>query len=480
MTRAVGYLAGDGQRLSVADADGRVLVEGDALDLLSKLRHEQLDLVSADDAAVVAVLGAVYGHDRPESVAVRGHDGLSLRLHGLRWTDGLAIVDGTAIFPTADAGDSLTAFAQVLGVTLPAPRSATRRVKAWRELHRDQLARVERLTGLRPSRSIASTAMRAAVPASWRRGATRMLRSDEWRWLRSSYYGGRIELYQPGWQGEATEYDLRSAYGWALSQPLPDWKLYVTRRPLVRQPAWYEVTVELPDAAVGVLPVRDPFNEARLHYPSGQPVRGVWTREDLERAEASGARVVQLHAAMSGRWSDELRPTVSGWLEAREATIDAADRATLRALCVSLAGRLAIRSDGWALWHASEGPPPAGARMLHADSAWLVYPQRPSRLPVSLPSTASYITARVRSLVWPHIREGRAILTNTDSVHLPADEPGPPLGRAAGEWSVKASGPACYRSLRNYQVGEKKIVAPDVAAARIRVAARDRAAGGQL
>ncbi|NBQ89742.1 MAG: hypothetical protein EBU07_20210, partial [Betaproteobacteria bacterium] len=76
MTRAVGYLAGDGQRLSVADADGRVLVEGDALDLLGKLRHEQLDLVSADDAAVVAVLAAVYGHDRPESVAVRGHDGL--------------------------------------------------------------------------------------------------------------------------------------------------------------------------------------------------------------------------------------------------------------------------------------------------------------------------------------------------------------------------------------------------------------------
>lgn len=472
MTRAVGYMAGTSGHLVVLSQDGEVLVDGDGLDVLVALRHQRLDVLSADDAAVVAVLAAVLPTDHPHSVAVRGHDGLQLRVHGLRWTDGLALVDGTAIFPTADAGDSLTQFAALAGFTLPHPRHALARAKAWRELHTVQVERLRMLTGIAPSRSIASTAMRAALPPSYRKGALRMVRSDEWRWLRQAYYGGRVELYQPGWSGEAAEYDLRSAYGWALTQPLPDWKLYWTRRPLVREPAWYEVTVRLPSGPVGPLPVRDRRNPHRLTYPCDDLVRGVWTREDLERAEEAGAVVVEQHSALAGRWSDDLRGPVQAWLEARERSNDKADRATLRALSVSMAGRLAIRSESWGLWHVAEGEPPAGARALDDQSGWLLYPTAMERLPVSLPTTASYITARVRSLVWPWIRDGQAIYTNTDSVHLPSTAfPVPPLGPDAGQWSIKAHGPAVYHSVRNYQVGDKRILAPDLARGIMRHAA---------
>jgi hypothetical protein len=84
------------------------------------------------------------------------------------------------------------------------------------------------------------------------------------------------------------------------------------------------------------------------------------------------------------------------------------------------------------------------------------------RLPVSLPTTASYVTALVRSAVWPWIAGGDAIYTNTDSVHLPAHVQGPPCGDAAGDWTIKESGEAKYHSTRNYHIGMKRILAPDV------------------
>ena len=316
------------------DADGETLADGTGLDVLAELRHVQIDLVSADDSAAIGILLHVQPNDHPASISIRGHDGLSVRVHGFRWADGLAILDGTAIFPNADGSDSLTVFAESIGWKLPSQNSIFARVQAWRNLHRYQLERLGNLSGVKPAGSLASTGLRAALPVSWRRGAERMLRSEKWSWIRQSYYGGRVELYQPGWVGQSVEYDLRSAYGWALTQPLPDWQLYDTRRILKREPGWLEVSVDLGPNNIGPLPCRDDENPHRLAYPTARQVRGVYTRQDLERAEMSGAKIISVHRQIAGRWSDDLRIPVCRWLEMREKTTDAGDRATLRGLSV--------------------------------------------------------------------------------------------------------------------------------------------------
>ena len=74
------------------------------------------------------------------------------------------------------------------------------------------------------------------------------------------------------------------------------------------------------------------------------------------------------------------------------------------------------------------------------DSPWYVYQIAPTRLPLTLPTTASYVTALVRSKVWPWIREGNAIHTHTDSVHIPDGFDCPETGINPGDWGIKSQG----------------------------------------
>lgn len=449
-----------GSRLDdvVAVENGQVLATGTTEQLAELLHAERAKVYTVDSTILVAVTEAYVqaGHFDRLDIALRGSGSvgvpapLSIRCDGLpaRWQD-----------PTAQLPDSsLDELAEQLGercqpaLAMGGEARAlwlSRVVQLWHTLTTEEL-------GLALSVTLASTAAKIGIPRSWRNAHKALAhRNDSWAFVRSAYYGGRVHC--PGqWEGAAVEYDLKSAYGWALSNPLPDWKIY-DRKPLPRQPAWYDVTVRL-TGDLGPLPVRDPEQTYRLTYPTNDTVRGVWTKEDLER---SGVGVVTVHRVLSGRWSRDLAPAVEQWLSRRELVNDAARKALYRALANSLAGKLCQRSTGWALWTADNGEvPPRGAVPLAVTSSLWAVPVAVAREGVTCPQAGSYVTALVRSRMWPELSRPEVLYSDTDSIHLPESAPAPKnLGSAPGQFAEKHRGAARYIGPKHYQIGSK-IVQP--------------------
>jgi hypothetical protein len=308
--------------------------------------------------------------------------------------------------------------------------------------------------GIEPALTLASTAAKLGIPRTWRNAYKALAkRSDAWEFTRNAYYGGRVHCRKPDWEGRAVEYDLRSAYGWSLTNPLPDWKIY-DRKPLPRQPAWYDVTVRL-TGDIGPIPVRDEEQTFRLTYPTDTQVRGIWTKEDLER---SGVGVVTVHRVLAGRWSKDLAPSVETWMERREKA-DKPQKALYRALANSLAGMLCQKSTGWALWTATNREvPPKGAVPLSINSALWAVPVNTAHDSITCPQAGSYVTALVRSKMWTELRRPDVLYSDTDSIHLPEDaQPPADFGPHAGQFAEKERGLAHYYGLKHYVIGNKVV-----------------------
>jgi hypothetical protein len=433
------------------DADGAEQHGSGALACLQATYVEPRDVFLADGAQLVTLLASLPAKGRPDTTLIRERDGYTADCAGFAYTHGARYWLGAMSFP-----DPVADYCRAARWPVPKGEPVDA-VRAWRDAHLAQVALTERVTGVKPGHSLSGTAVKAALPRDWRKGADFFGPSVAQADIRSACYGGRIECFQPGWRGEAVEFDLTSAYGWALCQPLPDWQVY-QRRAYAGEAEWLDVTVDV-TGPVGPMPERKKNDTRSLHWPTDTRLRGWYTAVDLDKL---GCRVVKVHSRYAGRMSLDLRPSVERWLELRASSTDYAERATIRALAVGMAGKLWQRPQSWALWHIDEGPAPSGSTRL-GQTNWLTYPVKPQNAPLSLPTSASYVTALVRARVWPWIADGRALYTHTDSVHLAYDDVmrgfGPDTGSAPGDWSVKASGEACYKGVNDYRIG-KKVVSP--------------------
>lgn len=410
----------------------------------------------------VLVAGVLLGAE--PGIAMRGTGGGRPVLMGLRYTGGCQWQDGLALMP-----DGIEQVADWIGepapTTTPDLAELVESARRWAVLHRHWHATVSDVAGRPAGVSLGGTAAAAAIPLGWRLASERLSRTEPWLWLRGAYYGGRVECQRPGWQGQAVEYDLRSAYGWAMCQWLPGHKLYERPRgpgdPLwpPHAPGWADVTVRL---SAAVLPVRQ---GERLLWPAEGQFRGVWTRDELDR---EGVHILQVHRVVTGRWTDDLRYPVARWLEARERTTDPMRRSILRGLSNSLAGKLCQRPIDWILW-CGPGVPPEGAVPLAMDcNAWIVATE-PKHWPIVAPATGSYVTSLVRSRMLPQIQRPDCIYTDTDSIHLPADAAPPsPVGSSPGDFAVKRRGLGDYRGVRDYTLGDHNVSLRDASLAAIR------------
>lgn len=447
--------------VGVVDGQGDVVFHGDVSEAVScsELVGRRCMLYQPE-AARLALSVLIDAGLRP-SVAVRSSSGIaelsSVRVSGAaEWHVGLGLFS-----------DDLPEVAGWLGVSVPdaepEPSGVVDCARVWASIGSAWCEELERVSGCEVRGSIASTASHAAMPGRWRKASESLSRTDRWGLIRRAYHGGRVELYVPkGWKGRAVEYDIRSAYGWALTQWLPDTQSYEQRRPLRHEPGWYEATVRVSGVHAGPLPVRVDDSARgrgrhRLDWPREGEFRGVWTREDLER---DGVEVLEVHRSVAGRWSDDLRRPVERWLELRERTASPLRRSMLRGLSNGLAGKLAQRPLGWELWvpQANGQYPPEGAIPLGLDCPAFALPVVPKRLPVQCPQAASYITALVRSRVWERLRLGGVLYTDTDSLHVTEyDVPPSPVGSRPGDWTVKHVGDAEYRGIRNYTLDSKVV-----------------------
>lgn len=445
--------------VAAVDSTGTVVFDGDVADAVVCVELAKLRCVLYQPNALRLVLSCHVDAERSPAVAVRSSSGVAelanVSLSGAaEWGLGLGLL-------SSDLADVAGWMGEPVPDLDPEPSSVADCARLWGRIGVRWCAELAELAGTKVRGSLASTAAHAAMPPQWRKASELLSKTDRWGLIRSAYHGGRVEMYVPkGWTGRAVEYDLRSAYGWALTQWLPDTQSYEHRRPLRHEPGWYDATVRVTGEFAGPIPVRvdDAIRgrgRKRLLWPREGEYRGVWTREDIER---EGVEVVEVHRSVAGRWSDDLRRPVLRWLELREQTSCPIRRSMLRGLSNSLAGKLAQRPLGWQLWvpRGTDRFPPDGAVPLGLDCPAFAVPVQPKRLPVQCPQAAGYITARVRSAVWQRLRSGGVLYTDTDSLHVAEHgEPPYPVGRKQGEWAIKDSGDAEYRGIRNYTLGNK-------------------------
>lgn len=450
MSRAIGWLAvvASGQ-WAMIDETGAEHTGNGFLQCLVDTYEAARDYLVLDSEQLLLLLNSLPAKGRPDSTIIHERAGAASACGGFSFTHGASYWLGAMLFP-----DPVRQYCAAAGWPQIPRGDAMDMVRVWRQVYLQQQQLVRDVCGIEPGRSLAGTAVRAVLPEDWRNGADFFKASAAYACIRSACYGGRIECYQPGFAGEAVEYDLRSAYGWALTQPLPDWQVY-QRRAYWAEAEWLECTVRV-DGPVGPLPIRADDDVRSLSWPRDGVHRGWWTAEDLDKRNA---RVLQIHDRYAGRFTTQLSPSVQRWLYLRESSKDQAVRDTIRALAVSFAGKLWQRPQSWDLWHMDDGPAPNGSVVL-GQTNWLVYQTSVSRPVLSLPTTASWITALVRSKVWPHIANGEAIYTHTDSVHVPVRADGLHIiqtGMNPGDWSIKESGFATYRGVNDYRIGKKVV-----------------------
>ena len=423
-------------------------------DCMNWFANKVCDVFVSSHETLELLLSFCQADRRPNDQILRETDGLNMQIAGFFFTKGPKFWDGSMILP-----EKLRAFCHKLGVKTP-QGDAIDHVRQWCIVHSTQQSELETICNLKKaSHTLSACAIRSALPYTWRTGGNYFVNKDKdspYDAIRNAFYGGRAQIFKPGWQGDAVEFDINSAYGAALCGEIPDWQTYQNRSHGPYEPYWLDCTVEL-SGKVGPIPVRDK-ESGKLEYPTSGQWRGWWCGLDLER---DGVRIVETYREVYGRANNDLRAPVEKWLELRSQTACKARKATIRGLAVGLYGKLAQRPFSWGLWHASEGLPPLGSRQV-GTTAWFAYPVKPKRLPLSLPTTASYITASVRATVWPYIGDGQAIYTHTDSVHMPLDylQSGgvcPELGDRHGQWSIKGEGHGDYRGVNDYSIGAKVV-----------------------
>lgn len=188
-------------------------------------------------------------------------------------------------------------------------------------------------------------------------------------WLRAGYSGGRTEIFRrvtkgdllydaagqpimvedPLNPGEMTQdrkasikgFDVNSMYPYCM---MTDYPMLTNEDPkMEKRKGMAEVTVAVPhDHYVGPLVYRD--SNKRLVYPVGR-FRGIWTYDELRYAESVGARVLKVHKAIGGNYTE--RPFdhfINTIYSRRKSSNNPAEREVLKVVLNSLYGKLASKN----------------------------------------------------------------------------------------------------------------------------------------
>jgi len=170
----------------------------------------------------------------------------------------------------------------------------------------------------------------------------------DWEWntytrARAGYYGGLVAVAQLE-ADQVERYDRNSAYPAALMLPVPHG---VFRELDARaaglawardKPGVYEARMLVPEQLAPPLPMRV---GSRIVYPWGA-LSGSWTRDEIQHAVASGARIVRIDGGVA--WADEsplLAPHVDRCFELRRQADTQALKVWLKFLANSLTGAFA-------------------------------------------------------------------------------------------------------------------------------------------
>lgn len=121
--------------------------------------------------------------------------------------------------------------------------------------------------------------------------------------VRSSYFGGRVEIFKPFYELKGKNpmlrsYDVNSLYPFVMrNNCYPGSFKYETTRYLEHELGFYDVEVDVPDMYIPPLGLRYQGMESRLIFPTGR-FRGVWSTLELNYARTLGVKILRVYRGM--------------------------------------------------------------------------------------------------------------------------------------------------------------------------------------
>ncbi|NJM09874.1 MAG: hypothetical protein HC883_03000, partial [Bdellovibrionaceae bacterium] len=121
--------------------------------------------------------------------------------------------------------------------------------------------------------------------------------------VRSSYFGGRTEVFKPFFQQcddnlIMRSYDVNSLYPAVMREfDYPGSFHFETKLYIEDRPGFYDVDIEVPEMYIPPLGVRFKGIGNRLIFPTGR-FRGVWSTVELNYARSLGCKVLKVHKGM--------------------------------------------------------------------------------------------------------------------------------------------------------------------------------------
>lgn len=275
--------------------------------------------------------------------------------------------------------------------------------------------------------TLAATSTYAARLQCVPRGAWGWRAANE-RLAEQAYYGGRTEVFRRE-LGAGRGYDLRSAYPWAMTQPLP-----TRARSFGR---WEENSIAIVNARVRVnsdyplLPVRlqtGPW-KGKLLFPIGE-FDGWWTSEELRHGVESGeVRLIKVHRALNFDGEPWLAPYISELFELRQRSTDPGMKFVAKVALNSISGKF-IETPEHEYWTTGNE-----REVRTASGIWSLRKQTQREYGAfRFSACAAFITARARIRLWEAYRAligqgARVAYSDTDSVYTDGVLPtGPELG----------------------------------------------------
>lgn len=258
---------------------------------------------------------------------------------------------------------------------------------------------------------------------------------------RRALYGGRRETYYYGsLQGPLVAEDLRSAYPWACTQPLPLPSSWRDGPDLRAEHGVTEATV-ISNLRRPILPAHSPTGA--VEFPNGV-FRGSWTNLELRAALDAGVKLVALHSGGTWRYTGTpLRRFTEKLLDARAGAQDPVVRDHLKRLANALWGKfgemgLRTRIDTLEAFRRTFPDPNMRSHIHHwileqrvaVWRHWGGFPRWANQ------AWAATIAARVRLRLFERLGDESILRCDTDGIVRPGT-PRLPEDAGPGDWRTQ-------------------------------------------
>jgi hypothetical protein len=260
--------------------------------------------------------------------------------------------------------------------------------------------------------------------------------------VRRSYHGGRVEVFKHQ-SSLLWAYDVNSMYPYVMQDPMPTRYVGQSKGWSDLYFAFVDATVTTPDQYVPCLPV----HLEKLYFPVGQ-VRGVWTSEELRKAESRGARVLKVHQTYNFETDTIFKEYVTRLYYLKKNATSEATRTIAKGLLNALYGKFG-QNPTKKIYCLERNAPAGSFPIMDPDGypSGFAYYERTSRSAYLLPHLASAVTSKARLHLLSRL-DPDAYYCDTDSVFTARWFP---TSKELGEWGELGQGEAYFIQPKLYK-----------------------------